>query len=190
MRPTLSALHPAVHLPAAAAVLVVLIAAPAAQAEPDDGAPERGPLFRHTYSIKWTYPQGLASGITAILCTNRDRWSSGPSVSGVVMQAEPGIGGLKLGVGWGFVSSVRTFTGDSLGFLGHMGIPWFGYAVKVVALRTAYEPWGVAAGQTYLGLDLQADLVMLNLNIGLLRHVDGDRPGREWALTWGLGYGF
>ncbi len=158
----------------------------AQEAQEKQGAPR----FRHTYSLKWTSPQRLACGITGIICLNEVRWEAGPSVSGILVQAEPGIGGLKVALGYGFVSSVRTFTGDELGLLGHLGIPWLGYAAKVALLRTAYNPWHAAAGQTYLGLDLQANVLLLNVDLGLFRHIDGDRPNREWLFVWGVGMGF
>ncbi|MBD3242000.1 MAG: hypothetical protein GF331_15530 [Chitinivibrionales bacterium] len=148
------------------------------------------PRFRHCYSLKWTSPQRLSCGITGIICLNKERWSAGPSVSGILLQAEPGIGGLKVALGYGFVSSVRTFTGEDLGLLGHLGIPWLGYAAKVSLLRTAYNPWHVAPGQTYLGLDLQANILLINIDLALLRHIDGNRPNREWLFVWGVGVGF
>lgn len=173
------------------AILLILagIGANATAQDADSGTRE-APRFRHSYSLKWTSPQRLACGITGIICLKKERWSAGPSVSGILLQAEPGIGGLKVALGYGFVSSVRTFTGDDLGFLGHLGIPWLGYAAKVALLRTAYNSWHAEAGQTYLGLDLQANILLVNVNMGLLRHIDGDRPEREWLFVWGVGMGF
>jgi hypothetical protein len=157
-----------------------------------DSVPIHIPRFRHTYSLQWCFPQRLSCGITGIISLNQERWSTdvGASVAGILLQAEPGIGGLKVGAGWGFVSSTRDFTGHKLGFLGHLGIPWVGYAFKAICLRTMYNPWHAPAGQTYLGVEAQANLLMLNMNLGLMGQIDGSDRSRPVIASWGVGVGF
>lgn len=158
--------------------------------EEPSAPPERGPFLRHTYSLTWNYPQKLTCGITGIFCLNRRRWNTGPSVAGIVLQAQPGMGGLRASLGYGFIWSVRALTGQDLGPVGHMGIPWLGYALKATLLRTMHDPWGVPAGQLYAGLTAQANLLMLNLDLGVLRHAAGDDGSRPWVFTWAVGMGF
>ena len=176
----------------------VLLAAAAAAAAPlastsaDDTVAPHIPRFRHTYSITCSFPQYVSCGITGIICLNQKRWSTdvGASVAGLLVQLEPGLGGVKLAAGYGFISSTRNFTGHRLGPLGHMGIPYLGYALKAVVLRTAYRPWNLPAGGSYAGAEAQFNFLMLDLRAGVLGQVDGRDWTRPWAATWGVGVGF
>jgi hypothetical protein len=158
----------------------------------DDAVPVHIPRFRHTYSLTYCFPQYVSCGITGIISFDQKRWSTdvGATVAGLLLQAEPGLGGLKVGLGYGFLSSTRNFSGRRLGLLGFMGIPYLGFALKAIALRTAYMPWHLPAGQLYIGAEAQANLLMLNVNLGLLAQVDGTDWSRPWAATWGVGVGF
>jgi hypothetical protein len=52
------------------------------------------------------------------------------------------------------------------------------------------QPWGgLQDDQTYLGLRASARLSLLNVSVGLLRHVAGRDEDHDWVVTAGIGIG-
>jgi hypothetical protein len=90
--------------------------------------------------------------------------------SGLFLQAEPGIGGGKVGLGFA------------------KGLPPVGAAgIKAFVLRTWGQPlWGTK-NRTYAGLEVDFTLFM-KLSLGVMRRVD--RAPHDTRLTGGIGIGF
>jgi hypothetical protein len=89
---------------------------------------------------------------------------------GLFLQAEPGVGGGKVG----------------LGFL--KGLPPVAAGgAQVFFLRTWGAPLWNETGRSYAGLELDATL-FVKLSLGVMRRVDSGR--RETKVTGGIGFGF
>lgn len=65
-----------------------------------------------------------------------------------------------------------------------------GESLKVSAMQTWGDPIGVEPDQTYLGIEYQKSILLMNGYIGAYAHVAGDDNEREALFTWGLGWGF
>jgi hypothetical protein len=89
---------------------------------------------------------------------------------GLLVQAEPGVGGGKIGVGYA------------------KGLPNVAAAgIKAFYLRTWGQPLFVDRNRNYVGIEGDATLFM-KLSLGVMRSV-GDGP-RDIAVTGGVGIGF
>jgi hypothetical protein len=89
---------------------------------------------------------------------------------GLLVQAEPGVGGGKVGVGF------------AKGLL-NVG----GAGVQAFYMRTWGQPlWGTK-NRSYAGVEADATL-FLKISVGVMRSID-DGP-RDTAFTGGLGFGF
>jgi hypothetical protein len=90
--------------------------------------------------------------------------------SGLWLQAEPGIGGGKIGVGFA------------------KGLPPVAAGgVQAFYLRTWGEPLWNETGRSYVGIELDATL-FAKLSLGVMRRVDQGR--HDTKVTGGLGFGF
>ena len=89
---------------------------------------------------------------------------------GLILQAEPGIGGGKLGVG--FAKGVLNVGGAG---------------VQAFYLRTWGQPIFVDRNRSYAGIQADATL-FVKLSVGVMRSID-DGP-RDTAFTGGIGFGF
>lgn len=133
--------------------------------------------------VRVSTPQIVSGSIGVILGSKRETHCAEMCVaSGVLLQAEPGLGGGKLSVGyaWGLGQGV----GDI--FL----LPMGGVAVKFSALQTWGRTWSVAPGQTYIGGELDISAFLLKFSIGLMKRVAGEAEGDDWLFTIGGGFGF
>jgi hypothetical protein len=90
--------------------------------------------------------------------------------TGLLLQAEPGLGGGKVGVGFA------------------KGLPPVAAGgVKAFYLRTWGHPLWADKNRDYVGVEADATLFM-NLRVGVMRSVGEGR--RDTALTAGIGVGF
>ena len=91
-----------------------------------------------------------------------------------LVQVEPGIGGGKVNVGLGFNWQYKV-----------------GFAIKSTILRTWGSPMGgIEPNQTYVGGEVEMMWKGVNLSLGLLGHMNGDKPKRDVILSAGIGIGF
>jgi hypothetical protein len=97
---------------------------------------------------------------------------------GFLLQADAGSGGGKLSLGVGARARV-----DDEGFHGTAGV-----ALRLALARTWGNPIGTEAGLTYLGPELDLSVIRINLTLGVLFRVAGDR-GSSALFSWGLGFG-
>jgi hypothetical protein len=95
---------------------------------------------------------------------------------GFVLQAQPGLGGGSLNVGW-----------MPLSFAAH-GTQAIGGGLKARLLRTWGSPWGADADRTYAGVEAAA-VIGVKASVGVLWRI-GSAPGRRTVVSWGLGVGF
>ncbi len=97
---------------------------------------------------------------------------------GFLLQADAGSGGGKLSLGLGARARV-----DEPDFHGTAGV-----ALRLALARTWGHPIGTEPGLTYLGPELDLSVIRINLTLGVLFRVSGDR-GSSALFGWGLGFG-
>ena len=97
---------------------------------------------------------------------------------GFLIQADAGSGGGKLSLGLGAWARIR-----DEGFRGTAGV-----ALRLAVARTWGNPIGTDPGLTYLGPELDLSVLRINLTLGVLFRVSGDRGGSA-LFSWGLGFG-
>ena len=97
---------------------------------------------------------------------------------GFLVQADAGSGGGKLSLGVGACAKV-----DEESFRGTAGV-----ALRLALARTWGNPIGTEPGLTYLGPELDLSVLRINLTLGALFRVSGDR-GSSALFSWGLGFG-
>jgi len=97
---------------------------------------------------------------------------------GFLIQADAGSGGGKLSLGVGARAHV-----DEESFRGTAGI-----ALRLALARTWGNPVGTEPGLSYLGPELDLSVIRVNLTLGVLFRVSGDR-GSSALFSWGLGFG-
>jgi hypothetical protein len=97
---------------------------------------------------------------------------------GFLLQAEAGTGGGKLSLGVGAYAKVQEES-----FKGTAGV-----AFRLAVARTWGDPLGTDPGLTYLGPELDLQVLRINLTLGVLFRVAGDTGGKT-LFSWGLGFG-
>ena len=97
---------------------------------------------------------------------------------GFLLQADAGSGGGKLSLGVGAWAKV-----DEESFRGTAGV-----ALRLAVARTWGNPIGTEPGLTYLGPELDLSVKRINLTLGALFRISGDR-GSSALFSWGLGFG-
>jgi hypothetical protein len=97
---------------------------------------------------------------------------------GFLLQADAGTGGGKLSLGLGAWANV-----DEDDFRGAAGA-----ALRLALARTWGDPVGASPGVTYFGPELDLSVRRLNLTLGALFRVSGDR-GPGVLFSWGVGLG-
>ncbi len=97
---------------------------------------------------------------------------------GFLLQADAGSGGGKLSLGVGAWAKV-----DEESFRGTAGV-----ALRLAVARTWGNPIGTEPGLTYLGPELDLSVKRINLTLGALFRLSGDR-GSSALFSWGLGFG-
>lgn len=126
-----------------------------------------------SWSVRLSSPQILsASGGFLIGDTEGENPDKFHVPLGLLIQAEPGIGGGKIALG----------VAKGLPPLG-------GVALKGVVLRTWGKPLWTETGRTYAGGELDAG-IFLKISLGVLRRVDGPSGERDTIATGGIGFGF
>jgi len=97
---------------------------------------------------------------------------------GFLLQADAGSGGGKLSLGLGAWAKI-----DEESFRGTAGV-----ALRLALARTWGNPIGTDPGLSYLGPELDLSVIRVNLTLGVLFRVAGDR-GSSALFSWGLGFG-
>ena len=97
---------------------------------------------------------------------------------GFLVQADAGSGGGKLSLGLGAWAKANEedFRGTA------------GAALRLAVARTWGNPIGTDPGLTYVGPELDLAVIRINLTLGVLFRVSGDR-GASAVFSWGLGFG-
>jgi hypothetical protein len=153
---------------------------------------ESGIRAHSTMSVRLSAPQIISASWGVVFgtkkCMVRGDIKEDCYLDGLLMQIEPGLGGLKGSVGIAKISSAPE------ALRGMMELPISAMDLKASAFRTwdlstlaATGPFSAAA-QTYAGLEGDINVSMVKFSLGLLKKLDGGGP--DWLLTGGVGYGF
>jgi hypothetical protein len=97
---------------------------------------------------------------------------------GFTFQADAGYGGGKLSLGMGARARV-----EDEGFRGTVGV-----GLRASLVRTWGSPIATEPDVTYLGPELDLSILRINLTLGVLWRLGGDR-GSSALFSWGLGFG-
>jgi hypothetical protein len=127
------------------------------------------------YGFQVTTPQKLSASLGTIVSLRSEGFHSahhGPEGDGLLLQIEPGLGGVKGAVGYG-----ATATGGLAG-----------WSARLAGLRTWGDPWGADSDATYVGPEATFSFVFLKAGCGVMRQVSGDDD--DWLFTAMLGFGF
>ena len=147
-----------------ALVILLLLAAPAAaEVEPALSAEVGSPLELSANVGLWVGLGGTGP--------------EDPEVGhGLLLQAQPGLGGIAFNLGWTPVA------------LPAWGTQAVGFAVKARYLRTWGDPWGgLEPDQDYVGGELVLAWIV-KVSVGVVTRVDGD-AGNKTTVTWSVGIG-
>ena len=149
---------------AVALLALVLTAAPsAAEVEPALSAEVGSPL-------KVSANVGIRIGIGTVAVDETD------SGRGLLLQAQPGLGGIAFNVGWTPVA------------LPAWGTQAVGFAVKARYLRSWGDPWGgLEPDQDYVGGEVALAWIV-KVSVGVLTRV-GSGDGKKTTFTWSVGVG-
>jgi hypothetical protein len=132
-----------------------------------------------------SYPQVVSVSIAVMLTSQPRSYDCRTPCDhrGPFAELEPGLGGVKLNIGWARVIGSTDRSGSFLtaGFLGT--------AYKLSLLRTWGDHGWVEGGRSYAGFELGVPVAQANVGIGLMYRVDGGDGGR-WMVTGGAGWGF
>lgn len=135
-------------------------------------------------------PLGVAGGLRILHGLGADVRDDGTHVKavcaipmphcaqGFLLQADAGSGGGRLSLGLGAWARV-----EDEGFRGTAGL-----ALRLALARTWGHPIGTDPGLTYVGPELDLSVIHVNLTLGVLFRVSGDR-GAGALFSWGLGFG-
>lgn len=156
---------------ATVSVLALALAATCATAAEPESPPSKNTHFVAGGQV--TTPQQLSVSVGTIISVKGSGFESGHHGSegeGILLQIEPGLGGLKGPLGYGFVGGVVTGS------------------ARLSVLRTWGDPWGADGDETYLGPEVTATYIV-KMGVGALYRVSGDQRN-DWILTASLGVGF
>jgi hypothetical protein len=152
------------------AVLVLCAAAVAAQARTRELVP--------VWGVAYGTPQGPSAALgLALGQTDSDQLLRLGSLRGLIVQAEPGLAGGTLAVG---------FTDT---YLSHLGAQFFGWGLRAAVLRTWGSPREVPAGRTYAGVQLDGSLYV-KVRVGVLWRVGHEADAERTLLAASVGFGF
>jgi hypothetical protein len=94
---------------------------------------------------------------------------------GILLQAQPGLGGGALNVGWAPVA------------LPAWGTQAVGLALKARLLRSWGDPWGIEPDATWAGFEVDFAWIV-KVSAGVLTRVSAGE-GKKTAFTWSVGVG-
>lgn len=104
-------------------------------------------------------------------------------LDGPFLELTAGSGGGELSLGW------TQFLGRLHADDRTMAEASLAWGLKATVLRTWGDPVGQEPGATFAGPAFEFSVARVNLELGLLRRLDGPGSG-DWLTVWGLGFGF
>ncbi len=163
------------------AIFLLLVACGAAAGESDVSRVDRylhsiysgDATFTLVPAVRLTYPQGVAvSGAVFVNVRKMATGSHNPrGFTGLLLQVEPGYGGLKSGVGIGSV--------DSLGYLG---------GLKLSHYQTWTDFASLDSGEPYLGFDGTLSGFGSSFTLGVYAGMDDESSDYLFSAGWGFGF--
>jgi hypothetical protein len=136
--------------------------------------------------VRLSFPQRVSATIGAVVARQPKSYdcTSVCEFRGLLLQAEPGLAGGQLAIGWADVM------GESRGNEQFLSRVYLGWGVKAALLRT----WGDAdltpPDQTLVGVEGEFTVIQINFSLGLLRALSPDDARDTWIVTGGIGWGF
>lgn len=95
------------------------------------------------------------------------------AVEGLILDGDIGIGGWKLGAGWGIIERAG-------------GSSWTGLNARFSLYRSDYQPIGIRAHQTYLGVEGEYRFFFLGFTLGGFWHTGQSDPEPRTIFNFGI----
>jgi hypothetical protein len=137
-------------------------------------------------SLRYSSLQGLAGSVGWLFTSVESDFDCHTTcdVRGPTVQLQPGVDGGQFSVGY-----ARIFgeTGHHERFL---VTPYLGLGIRGVLLRTWRASYLGPPGLTFLGAEGQFTITRVAFTLGAMWHAGGADARHEWALSWGIGWGF
>jgi hypothetical protein len=136
--------------------------------------------------IQWSYPQKLGGAIGAIVTRLPKDYDCTTTclLRGLTVQGTAGLGGGGVALGYG---SLVGETGASLRFIRH---PYVGWGARAAYLRTWRGSELEPGGANFLGAEAGVTIAQFNLVVGVFHILGPERPGQDWRVFGGAGWGF
>ncbi|HVR72421.1 MAG TPA: hypothetical protein VMT87_16410 [Vicinamibacteria bacterium] len=131
-----------------------------------------------TFALGAGGPLLASASAGVILGTDRSLPDECPSPRGWLLQAEGGLGGVKLSGGPAFTYCQTVF--------GSLGAA----ALQATWARTWGRPLGTEPDLSYVGGELDIGLIDWRVTLGLLKRTGTATEGANWLFTWGIARGF
>ena len=138
------------------------------------------------WRVRMSHPQKISIGLSAMVSRQpADHECVATCLyRGWRIQAEPGLAGGQISVGW------ASLVGDRKRRQHFLTDVYVGYGVRATLLRT----WGDAnvtpANQTFAGLEADLTITRVNFSLGVMHRVSSGPSERDWIVTGGMGWGF
>ena len=131
-----------------------------------------------TFGARYSSVQGPSGSIGLIVggITDYDL----PQAAGLLLQVEPGRGGVRLNAGYAAGFFEKGLLGIRVPLL---AVAW---SAKASVLRTWGDPMGLEPNQTFVGPEFDLTMYYVKLSVGYLWHVAGDGEKKN-QFTWGVG---
>ena len=137
------------------------------------------------HRIRAGYPQTISAGLGVIRARLPQSWEcvTACPFRGLVLQAEPGLGGIQLGAGFATLVAEKR---HNKSFLADIHV---GFGVKGVLFHDWNDGDLTAAERTYAGVEFGITVTRINISICTMRRIDRV-PGDDWIVSAGMGWGF
>ena len=138
------------------------------------------------WRVRLSHPQKLSLGLTAMLSRQPADYECVATClyRGWRIQAEPGLAGGQLSVGW------ASLVGDRKRKKHFLTDVYLGYGVRATLLRTWGDAGVTPADQTFAGLEADFTVTRVNFSLGLMHRVSSGSAEEDWIVTGGMGWGF
>ena len=136
--------------------------------------------------LRLSYPQRVSASLGAMFVRQPADYDCRTvcDFNGPLIQVEPGMDSVQLGVGY------ATLVGEREDHSNALSAVYVGRGLKGVLLRTWEGSLLSPETQTLVGVEGEFTVTRVNFRLGLLRSLSDSDPDRRWLTTAAVGWGF
>ena len=133
-----------------------------------------------------SYPQRVSGALGAMWVRQPTSYdcSAVCDFKGPFVQAEPGLSGGQLSVGYAALKAEKR---NNKHFLSRT---FLGYGIRAALLRTWNDASLTPPDQTLLGVEADLSIIHINFSLAVFHHVGSGDPDDPWIVSGGIGVGF